>query len=50
MRRIALVPSLTEYANPALYCNYARMKPYEERCLCCDRQCEHRGKHTVIER
>lgn len=33
-----------------MYCNYARMNPYEERFLQCDRtDCRHQCEHTVIE-
>ena len=45
---IYLVPGLYDQANPWFYCNWARMNPYEERCLTCQNDCEHKGKHTVL--
>lgn len=51
MSKIFLVPGINESENITMYCNYARMNPYEERCLICDQSdCEHKGKHTIIER
>ena len=47
---IHLVPSLRENENIYMYCNYARMNPCEERCLTCKNKCEHKGKHTILER
>ncbi len=50
MRKIYLVPSFREKENLYMYCNWARMNPYEERCLVCDRNdCKHKGKHTILE-
>lgn len=49
MNKVYLVPSLYQNENIWMYCNYARMNPYEERCLKCDNNtCQHQGKHTVI--
>lgn len=49
MSKIFLVPGINESQNIYMYCNYARMNPYEERCLVCDREdCKHKGKHTII--
>lgn len=51
MNKIFLVPGINESENMHMYCNYARMNPYEERCITCDRDdCKHKGKHTIIER
>lgn len=51
MSKIFLVPGINESENITMYCNYARMNPYEERCITCDRDdCKHKGKHTIIER
>ena len=51
MSKIFLVPGINKSENIAMYCNYARMNPHEERCLICDRSdCEHKGKHTIIKR
>ena len=50
MSKIFLVPGINESENITMYCNYARMNPYEKRCLICDQSdCEHKGKHTIIE-
>jgi hypothetical protein len=50
-KKIYLVPSLTSRSNIWMYCNYARMTPYEERCLKCENdKCQHQGKHTIITR
>ena len=47
--KICLVPPLTQRENVWMYCNYARIAPYEERCLNCeDSKCQHQGKHTVL--
>lgn len=47
--KIYLVPSAWQRENPWMYCNYARMNPYEERCLNCkNSECQHQGKHTII--
>ena len=44
------MPGLSEKENLYFYCNYAREKPFEERCLNCDvKGCEHQGKHTILE-
>lgn len=49
--KIYLVPGINERENVCMYCNYARMNPYEERCLYCDRKdCKHNGEHTIIEK
>ena len=49
MKKITLVPDIcSQRENPGMYCNYARIKPYEERCLVCNNNCEHAGKHTVF--
>ena len=51
MSKIYLVPSIDSTSNIWMYCNYARFAPHEERCLNCDNvHCQHKGKHTVIER
>lgn len=51
MSKIFLVPGINESENMHMYCNYARMNPYEERCITCDRDdCKHKGKHTIIEK
>ena len=51
MSKVYLVPSINEKNNIWMYCNYARLAPYEERCLKCDNDdCKHKGKHTVIEK
>lgn len=50
MKPISLVPGINERENVYMYCNYARMNPYEERCLECDRKdCEHNGEYTRLE-
>ena len=50
MKKIYLVPDISESQNVYMYCNYARENPHEERCLSCDREnCNHKGKHTIIE-
>ena len=49
-KRIYLVPSITEKENINMYCNWARMKPTEERCLNCENKCKHKGKHTILSR
>lgn len=46
--KVYLVPPLTQSSNVWMYCNYARMKPTEERCLVCNNKCQHQGKHTII--
>lgn len=48
MKKMSLVPALTEAENVAMFCNYARREPYEQRCLTCKEQCEHAGKQTII--
>lgn len=49
IRKIFLVPDMRESSNVNMYCNYARMNPYEERCFVCERNdCKHKGEHTVI--
>ena len=49
MRKIYLVPSFREKENLYMYCNWARMNPYEERCLVCDRNdCKHKGERTIL--
>lgn len=49
MKKVTLVPDIySQRENPGMYCNYARMKPYEERCLVCSNNCEHAGKHTAF--
>ena len=51
MKKIYLVPGISESQNIYMYCNYARENPYEERRLSCDREnCKHKGKHTIIEK
>lgn len=45
---IYLVPSINIESNIFMYCNYARMKPKEERCLNCKNNCRHKGKHTIL--
>lgn len=48
-KKIYLVPSLYEKENLYMYCNFARMNPFEERCLNCDKDnCKHKGKHTIL--
>lgn len=47
-KKIYLVPPITSYSNINMYCNYARMKPEEERCLNCENNCKHKGKHTIL--
>ena len=47
-KKIYLVPSLYEKENIWMYCNWARMNPYEERCLNCINDCKHKGKHTIL--
>ena len=47
-KRIYLVPSMEAKSNIFMYCNWARMKPYEERCLNCENNCKHKGKHTIL--
>lgn len=50
MNKIYLVPSLYK-ENTFMYCNYARMNPFEERCLNCEQEnCNHKGTHTILER
>ena len=50
-RVIYIVPDIYEKANPWLFCNFARMKPNEERCLNCkNKACRHQGEHTLIRR
>lgn len=50
MEKIYLVPGIREDQNVYMYCNYARMNPHEERCLSCNKDdCNHKGKHTIIE-
>lgn len=46
--KIYLVPSIYQKENIQMYCNYARMKPTEERCLNCQNECKHKGKHTIL--
>lgn len=49
MKQITLIPDIySQRENPGMYCNYARRKPYEERCLVCSNNCKHAGKHTVF--
>lgn len=49
MKKITLVPDIySQRENPGMYCNYARMKAYEERCFVCSNNCEHAGKYTVF--
>lgn len=49
MKKVTLIPNLySQQGNPGMCCNYARIKPYEERCLVCRNNCEHVGKHTVF--
>ena len=48
--KIYLVPDLYNRENPWMYCNYARMNPQEERCLMCKNDCNHKGKHTILEK
>lgn len=49
--KICLVPSMNSNSNIWMYCNYARMAPYEERCLNCENdKCKHQGEHTIITR
>ncbi len=48
--KIYLVPGFEQKENVWMYCNYARMNPYEERCLNCQNDCQHKGKHTILER
>lgn len=48
MKRIYLVPSIYAKENIMFYCNYARMNPQEERCLHCENNCKHKGKHTIL--
>ena len=50
MKNIYLVPKLNDKDNIYLYCNYARQNPKEERCLHCENDCKHKGKHTIIKR
>lgn len=47
MDKVSLVPPLSAESNPNMYCCYARESPNEERCLGCNRTCEHAGTHTV---
>lgn len=47
-RKVYLVPSIYEGANPWGYCNYARMNREKEVCLTCQNNCEHKGKHTIL--
>jgi hypothetical protein len=48
VKKIYLVPSLQVKENICMYCNYARMNPYEERCVDCKNDCKHKGKRTII--
>lgn len=48
MRKIYLVPHITNKDNVYMYCNYARNNPKEERCLNCKNDCVHKGKHTIL--
>lgn len=50
MCKIYLVPDINTKENVYMYCNWARMKSTEERCLCCENKCKHKGKHTILER
>lgn len=51
MSKVYLVPSIdAKGANYMMYCNWARMNPYEERCVNCTNNCEHAGKHTILEK
>lgn len=50
MSKIYLVPDINTKGNINMYCNYARLKPTEERCLKCENECKHKGKHTILER
>ena len=47
MKFISLVPGINERENVYMYCNYARMNPYEE---CEKNDCKHKGEHTFIEK
>lgn len=47
-KKIYLVPDISEKQNIYMYCNYARMNPYEERCFECENDCKHKGKHTIL--
>ena len=47
-KKIYLVPPITVKINIHMYCNWARMNPYEERCLNCERDCKHKGEHTIL--
>lgn len=47
-KKIYLVPSMELKSNIFMYCNYARMKPTEERCFNCKNKCKHKGKHTIL--
>lgn len=47
-KKICLVPSMEASSNINMYCNWARMKPQEERCLNCENNCKHKGKHTIL--
>ena len=48
--KIYLVPDIHEEQNVYMYCNYARKNPREERCLNCNNNCKHKGKHTIIDK
>lgn len=51
MKLISLVPGINEKENVYMYCNYARMNPYEERCFECEKNdCKHKGEYTLIEK
>lgn len=51
MKKVTLVHGIySQQENPGMYCNYARTKPAEERCFVCSNNCEHAGKHTVLQR
>lgn len=50
MGKIYLVPDINAKSNVYMYCNYARMKPTEERCLYCKNECKHKGKHTILDK
>ena len=47
-KKIYLVPTIHSKENINMYCNYARMNPFEGRCLVCKNDCKHKGKHTVL--
>lgn len=49
MKKVMLVHGIySQQENPGMYCNYARIKPYEERYFVCSNNCEYAGKHTVF--